>query len=56
MFSSCLGAQRDEQLNYNFGTFSPASSVAIAQAPGATATPSYSLAAPTTVYGGRIKF
>ena len=42
---------------YNFGTFSPTSSVAIAQAPGATATPSYSLAAPTTVYGGlRIKF
>ena len=33
---------------YNFGTFSPTSSVAISQAPGATATPSYSLAAPTT--------
>ena len=42
---------------YNFGTFSPTSSVAISQVPGATATPSYSLAAPTTVYGGlRIKF
>jgi outer membrane receptor protein involved in Fe transport len=42
---------------YNFGTFSPTSSVAIAQAPGATATPSYSLAAPTTVFGGvRITF
>ena len=42
---------------YNFGTFSPTSSVAIAQAPGATATPSYSLAAPATVYGGvRITF
>jgi iron complex outermembrane receptor protein len=42
---------------YNFGTFSPTSSVPIAQAPGATATPSYSLAAPTTIYGGvRITF
>lgn len=42
---------------YNFGTFSPTSSVAIAQAPGATATPSYSLAAPTSVFGGvRITF
>jgi iron complex outermembrane recepter protein len=42
---------------YNFGTFSPTSSVAIAQAPGATATPSYSLAAPTSVFAGvRITF
>jgi outer membrane receptor protein involved in Fe transport len=42
---------------YNFGTFSPTSSVAMAQAPGATATPSYSLAAPTAVFGGvRITF
>ena len=42
---------------YNFGTFSPTSSVAIAQAPGATAAPSYSLAAPTTVFAGvRITF
>jgi hypothetical protein len=42
---------------YSFGTFSPTSSVAIAQAPGATATPSYSLAAPATIFGGvRITF
>ena len=42
---------------YNFGTFSPTSSVAMAQAPGATATPSYSLAAPTAVFGGvRVTF
>ena len=42
---------------YSFGTFSPTSSVAIAQAPGATATPSYSLAAPTSVFAGvRITF
>jgi iron complex outermembrane receptor protein len=40
---------------YSFDTFS--SSVAIAQASGATATPSYSLAAPATVFGGvRITF
>jgi adenylate cyclase len=42
---------------YSFGTFSPTSSVAIAQAPGATATPSYSLAAPASVFAGvRITF
>jgi outer membrane receptor protein involved in Fe transport len=42
---------------YNFGTFSPTASVAIAQAPGATATPSYSLAAPASVFAGvRITF
>ncbi len=42
---------------YSFGTFSPTSSVAIAQAPGATATPSYSPAAPASVFAGvRITF
>ncbi len=42
---------------YSFGTFSPTSSVAIAQAPGATATPSYSPAAPTSIFAGvRITF
>ena len=41
----------------NFGTFSPTSSVTIAQAPGATATPGYSLAAPVAVFGGvRVTF
>jgi hypothetical protein len=46
-----------EQLRLGSSTFSPTSSVAIAQAPGATATPSYSPAAPATVFGGvRITF
>ena len=42
---------------YTFGTFSPTSSVFIAQAPGATLTQSYSPAAPIAVFGGlRAKF
>jgi iron complex outermembrane receptor protein len=42
---------------YTFGTFSPTGSVFIAQAPGATLTPSYSPAAPIGVFGGlRAKF
>ena len=42
---------------FTYGTFSPTSSVAIAQAPGATATPSYGPAAPATFYGGvRVTF
>jgi outer membrane receptor protein involved in Fe transport len=42
---------------YTFGTFSPTSSVFIAQAPGATLTQSYSPAAPFGIFGGlRAKF
>ena len=42
---------------YTFGTFSPTSSVFIAQAPGATLTQSFSPAAPFAVFGGlRAKF
>ncbi len=42
---------------YTFGTFSPTSSVFIAQAPGATSTQSYSPAAPFGIFGGlRAKF
>ena len=42
---------------YTFGTFSPTSSVFIAQAPGASLTQSYSPAAPIAVFGGlRAKF
>jgi iron complex outermembrane recepter protein len=37
---------------YTFGTFSPTSSVFLAQAPGATNTRSYSPAAPLAGYGG----
>ena len=42
---------------YTFGTFSPTSSVFIAQAPGASLTQSYSPAAPFAIFGGlRAKF
>jgi hypothetical protein len=42
---------------FTYCTFSPTSAVAIAQAPDATATPSYGPAAPATFYGGlRITF
>jgi iron complex outermembrane recepter protein len=42
---------------YTFGTFSPTSSVFIAQAPGASLTQSYSPAAPFGIFGGlRAKF
>jgi outer membrane receptor protein involved in Fe transport len=42
---------------YTFGTFSPTSSVFIAQAPGASLTQSYSPAAPVAIFGGlRAKF
>jgi iron complex outermembrane recepter protein len=42
---------------YTFGTFSPTSSVFIAQAPGASLTQSYSPAAPIAIFGGlRAKF
>jgi iron complex outermembrane recepter protein len=42
---------------YTFGTFSPTSSVFLAQAPGATNPRSYSLAAPTGGFGGiRVTF
>jgi outer membrane receptor protein involved in Fe transport len=42
---------------YSFGTFSPTSSVSIAQAPGANLTQSYSPAAPLGVFAGlRAKF
>ena len=42
---------------YTFGTFSPTSSVFLAQAPNATNPRSYSLAAPVGVLGGvRVKF
>jgi outer membrane receptor protein involved in Fe transport len=37
---------------YTFGTFSPTNSVFIAQAPGASLTPSYSPAAPFGIFGG----
>jgi iron complex outermembrane recepter protein len=37
---------------YTFGTFSPTSSVFIAQAPGANLTPGYSPAAPFGIFGG----
>jgi hypothetical protein len=42
---------------YTFGTFSPTSSVFIAQAPGATNPRSYSPAAPVGAFGGiRVTF
>jgi len=42
---------------YAYGTFSPTSSVFLAQAPGATATPSYSPGAPFGIFGGaRVTF
>jgi iron complex outermembrane receptor protein len=42
---------------YTFGTFSPTSSVFLAQAPGASNTRSYSLAAPAGAFGGvRVTF
>jgi outer membrane receptor protein involved in Fe transport len=42
---------------YTYGTFSPTTSVPIAQAPGASDTRSYSPASPLAVYGGlRVRF
>ena len=37
---------------YTYGTFSPTSSIPIAQVPGATDTRSYSIGAPIAAYGG----
>jgi len=46
-----------DQRYYTFGTFSPTSSIYLAQAPGAANPRSYSLAAPIGFFGGvRVKF